>query len=61
MCVTGGGAVLVQRIADLQSEAHDLRDQNELLEFRILELQECHENVSNIISYNCYTLLTEPN
>jgi hypothetical protein len=59
MCVTGGSAVLTKRIADLQAETHDLREQNELLEFRILELEECHENVSNIISYIRYTLLTE--
>jgi prefoldin subunit 5 len=58
MCVTGGGSVLKERIAALQAETHDLREQNELLEFRILELEECHENVSNIISYIEYTLLT---
>jgi prefoldin subunit 5 len=40
----------MERIAALQAEAHDLREQNELLEFRILELEECQENVSNIIS-----------
>jgi prefoldin subunit 5 len=45
---TGEGAVLMERIAELQAEAHDLREQSELLEFRILELEECQENVSHI-------------
>ena len=39
---------MAERIASLQAEAHELREQNELLEFRILELEECHENVSAI-------------
>jgi hypothetical protein len=59
VCHTGGCCALKERIAALQAEVHDLREQNELLEFRILELEECHENVSNIISYICYTLLTK--
>lgn len=29
----------------LLNEAHELRQQNELLEFRIIELEECHEKV----------------
>jgi hypothetical protein len=59
VCHTGGSSVLKERIAALQAEAHDLREQNELLEFRILELEECHENVSSIISCIYYTLLTK--
>jgi hypothetical protein len=46
----GGQAVLTERIAEIEAEAHDLREQNELLEFRILELEECQENVSHIFS-----------
>ncbi|XP_021919647.1 myosin-8 isoform X3 [Zootermopsis nevadensis] len=42
----GGEAVLTERIAELEAEAHDLHEQNELLEFRILELEECQENSS---------------
>jgi prefoldin subunit 5 len=38
--------VLTERISQLQAETQDLREQNELLEFRILELEECHDNVS---------------
>jgi hypothetical protein len=57
VCHTGGSSVLKERIAALQAEGHELREQNELLEFRILELEECHENVRNIITYTCYTLL----
>jgi hypothetical protein len=59
VCHTGGSATLKDRVAALQAEAHDLREQNELLEFRILELEECHENVSSIITYIYYTLLTK--
>jgi hypothetical protein len=43
---TDGAAMLTDRIAQLQLETQDLREQNELLEFRILELEECHDNVS---------------
>jgi prefoldin subunit 5 len=50
MWSTGGETVLTERIVALQAEVHDLQEQNELLEFRILELEECHENVSNILS-----------
>lgn len=39
--------MLTERIAQLQAETDDLREQNELLEFRILELEECHDNVSH--------------
>lgn len=37
---------LEAREASLISELGDLREQNELLEFRILELEECHDKVS---------------
>jgi hypothetical protein len=43
---TGAASVLTDRISQLQAETQDLREQNELLEFRILELEECHDNVS---------------
>jgi prefoldin subunit 5 len=39
--------VLTDRISQLQAETQDLQEQNELLEFRILELEECHDNVSH--------------
>lgn len=42
----GGSCALKEIIATLQAELHELREQNELLEFRILELEECHENSS---------------
>ena len=38
--------MLTDRICQLQAETQDLREQNELLEFRNLELEECHDNVS---------------
>lgn len=37
---------LEAREATLLHELGDLREQNELLEFRILELEECHDKVS---------------
>jgi outer membrane murein-binding lipoprotein Lpp len=42
----GGAVLLTDRISQLQVETQDLREQNELLEFRILELEECHDNSS---------------
>lgn len=36
---------LEAREASLLNEIGDLREQNELLEFRILELEECHDKV----------------
>ena len=38
--------MLTDRICQMQAETQDLREQNELLEFRNLELEECHDNVS---------------
>ncbi|KAJ9580656.1 hypothetical protein L9F63_024167 [Diploptera punctata] len=42
----GGSVAMAERISSLQAEVHELREQNELLEFRILELEECHESAS---------------
>uniref|UniRef100_A0A182M3J3 Janus kinase and microtubule-interacting protein C-terminal domain-containing protein n=1 Tax=Anopheles culicifacies TaxID=139723 RepID=A0A182M3J3_9DIPT len=36
-------AYLVKREEDLLKESHELREQNELLEFRIIELEESHD------------------
>jgi len=47
LCSAGGAVLLTDRISQLQVETQDLREQNELLEFRILELEECHDNVSH--------------
>lgn len=33
----------------LSKESHELREQNELLEFRIIELEESHDKVSNFL------------
>ena len=38
-----------QREEDLLKESHELREQNELLEFRIIELEESHDKVSSRI------------
>ena len=35
------------RESELLKEAHELREQNDLLEFRIVELEESHDKVSN--------------
>lgn len=35
-----------QTEATLMKETHELREQNELLEFRIIELEESHDKVS---------------
>ncbi|XP_035891010.1 restin homolog isoform X3 [Anopheles stephensi] len=39
-------AYLVKREEDLLKESHELREQNELLEFRIIELEESHDKWS---------------
>ena len=39
--------VLEEREGQLRSELQDSKDQAELLEFRVLELEECQEKVSN--------------
>lgn len=33
----------------LSKESHELREQNELLEFRIIELEESHDKVSKLV------------
>lgn len=38
--------ILKEREAQLISEAEELREQNDLMEFRILELEECRKEVS---------------
>lgn len=38
---------LEQREEGLLRETHELREQNELLEFRIIELEESHDKVSS--------------
>jgi DNA-directed RNA polymerase specialized sigma54-like protein len=38
--------LLTQREETLQQETNELREQNELLEFRIIELEETHDKVS---------------
>ncbi len=35
----------------LSKESHELREQNELLEFRIIELEESHDKVSSSSSH----------
>lgn len=42
---------LEQKESTLIQEGHELREQNELLEFRILELEETHDKVCVIIYY----------
>uniref|UniRef100_A0A182JRV3 Janus kinase and microtubule-interacting protein C-terminal domain-containing protein n=1 Tax=Anopheles christyi TaxID=43041 RepID=A0A182JRV3_9DIPT len=39
-------AYLVKREEDLLKESHELREQNELLEFRIIELEESHDKIN---------------
>jgi predicted nucleic acid-binding Zn-ribbon protein len=41
---------LESREKSLQKEAHELREQNELLEFRILELEESHDKVRTFVN-----------
>jgi len=53
--------VLTDRISQLQAETQDLREQNELLEFRILELEECHDNVSHTTAATLLNISDEIN
>lgn len=50
----GDGKSIYERIKELEykesellKEAHELREQNDLLEFRIVELEESHDKVRN--------------
>lgn len=56
---------LEDRESELLRELGDLREQNELLEFRVLELAECPDRptiISDQVNYNvyCITLLLFP-
>lgn len=42
---------LEEREKRLEKESHELREQNELLEFRILELEENQDKVSWLLSF----------
>ena len=57
--------VLEEREGRLRSELQDSKDQAELLEFRVLELEECQEKVNFInlrrkISITCYIFRPSP-
>lgn len=45
---------LEQRETSLTKELHEVREQNELLEFRIIELEEAHEKVSELIFFQAF-------
>lgn len=40
--------ILKEREAQLMAEAEELREQNDLMEFRILELEECRKEVNEL-------------
>lgn len=42
--------ILKEREAQLMSEAEELREQNDLMEFRILELEECRKEVGHSLA-----------
>ena len=46
-----------QREEKLLKETHELREQNELLEFRIIELEESHDKVSDLFIFEFITKL----
>lgn len=46
-----------QTEASLMKETHELREQNELLEFRIIELEESHDKVSVCFFFFFYYLI----
>ena len=48
--------VMDDRETRLRSEIQDAKDQAELLEFRVLELEECQEKVTKILEF-CYILI----
>lgn len=45
---------LEEREKRLEKETHELREQNELLEFRILELEENQDKVSSSLGVDVY-------